>query len=235
MSHEKLLEVENIGLQYGKKGILQRSSHNDGFWALKDVSFNLYAGETLGVLGHNGAGKSTLLKILAGVIRPDRGEVRNLNKSRLSLLTLQLGFVPYMTGRENIILSGLYSGLTMKQIRDRMEEIIEFADLQEFIDKPINTYSHGMKARLGFSVAIRTDPDILLIDETLGVGDAAFKAKSTAEMNARIQSNRTVVLVTHSVHVLKSLCDRLVWIDRGKSVMEGKVEEVLEAYQEKYN
>lgn len=234
MSHERLLEVENVGLQYGKKGLLSRRKHNDGFWALKDVSFNLHAGETIGVLGRNGAGKSTLLKILAGVISPDKGEVRNLNRSRCSLLTLQLGFVPYLTGRENIKLSALYTGFGLKQIKAKMDEIIAFAELEDFIDKPINTYSDGMKARLGFSVAFKTEPDILLVDETLGVGDASFRQKSEKAMRERIRSNHTVVLVSHSSTLLKALCDRLVWVDGGVSIMEGDTEEVLAAYHERY-
>lgn len=232
MNDEHLLEVEHVGLRYGKKGFLRRASHNDGFWALKDVNFNLHAGETLGVLGRNGAGKSTLLKILAGIISPDKGSVRNLHRSRCSLLTLQLGFVPYLSGRENIVLSGLYTGFGLKQIKSKMDEIIAFAELEAFIDKPINTYSDGMKARLGFSVAFKTEPDILLVDETLGVGDASFRKKSEAAMRERIQSNHTVVLVSHSSTFIGSLCDRVVWIDGGVSVMQGNTDEVLEAYHQ---
>lgn len=235
MTDERLLEVEHVALRYGKKGLLRRPSQNDGFWALKDVTFNLHAGETLGILGRNGAGKSTLLKILAGIISPDKGTVRNLKRSRCSLLTLQLGFVPYLSGRENIVLSGLYAGFGLKHIKAKMEEIIAFAELEAFIDKPINTYSDGMKARLGFSVAFKTEPDILLLDETLGVGDASFRKKSEKAMRERIQSNHTVVLVSHSSNFIGTLCDRVVWIEDGVSVMQGDTADVLKAYHEYLN
>ena len=148
----------------------QRGIFGEKFWALKDVSFELYQGETLGILGRNGAGKSTLMRLMSGIIKPDQGELINHHNSTASLLSLQLGFMGYLSGRENAILSGMLMGLTRREIEAKMDAIIDFSELGEFIDQPISTYSSGMSARLGFSVAFQTDPDILLVDEVMGVG-----------------------------------------------------------------
>ena len=157
-------------------GCARASSGAGVFWALKDVSFDLYPGESLGVVGRNGCGKSTLLKILAGITRPDKGSISGEPLSA-TLLALQLGFLPYLTGRENAMLSGMMLGLTRSGIAERIEAIAEFAELGDFFDEPIAEYSAGMRARLGFAVAFQLDPDILLIDEVLGVGDAQFRER----------------------------------------------------------
>lgn len=225
-----VLELRNVGLRYQRGGAILRR-RDTGFWALRDVTMDLYAGETLGVIGRNGAGKSTLLRLLAGIIRPDRGELIN-HGFRTTLLSLQVGFVPDLSGRKNIILSGLLLGLSLSEIKEKLASIIEFAELEDFIDEPIRTYSSGMRARLGFSAAFHVDPDVLLIDEVLGVGDAGFVEKSTAVMKERIRSDRTVVLVSHSAASVRSLCDRAVWIDRGTVLLSGGVEEVVGAYEE---
>jgi lipopolysaccharide transport system ATP-binding protein len=206
-------------------GLLRRCP----FWALKDVSFDLYHGETLGILGRNGAGKSTLLKLLAGIIDSEKGVVES-DGSRTSLLSLQVGFVPHLTGRQNAVLSGILLGLKRAEVEARMDGIVEFAELAEFIDQPLYSYSSGMRARLGFSVAFQADPDILLIDEVLGVGDLEFQQKSTQVMKDRIRSNKTVVLVSHNLNVLRELCDRLVWIEDGETRGEGEIESVLSSY-----
>jgi lipopolysaccharide transport system ATP-binding protein len=223
-----VLELHNVGVCYQrKKGLFVRRA--DGFWALEDVSLELREGETLGIIGRNGAGKSTLLRLLAGITRPDRGTVVN-HGYRATLLSLQVGFVPHLSGRENVILSAMLLGLSRRQIEARMDEIIEFAELEEFIDEPIQTYSTGMKARLGFSTAFHVDPEVFLLDEVLGVGDAAFVEKSKAAMNAKIRSDKTVVLVSHNTAVVRSLCNRLVWINQGKVRAEGDTNRVLAMY-----
>ena len=219
------LRLRNVAVSYQRcVGLLRRCP----FWALKDVSFELYHGETLGILGRNGAGKSTLLKLLAGIIAPEKGVLES-DGSRSSLLSLQVGFVPHLTGRQNAVLSGILLGLTRAQVEARMGTIVEFAELAEFIDEPLHTYSSGMRARLGFSVAFQADPDILLIDEVLGVGDVEFQQKSAQVMKQRIRSNKTVVLVSHNLNVLRELCDRLVWIESGETRGEGEIEAVLSA------
>lgn len=225
---EPILELRNVGVCY-RRGYGFLRLRQSEFWAIKDISLDLYAGETLGIIGKNGAGKSTLLRLLAGIIRPDRGEYVN-HGYQATLLSLQVGFVPHLTGRENVVLSGLLLGLPLRVIEDRMDAIIEFAELEEFVDEPIQTYSSGMRARLGFSTAFNVDPDILLIDEVLGVGDAAFVKKSKAVMRERIKSDKTVVLVSHSAPSIRSLCDRAIWVDRGRVQLEGGVEEVLGDY-----
>lgn len=228
--HDNLpvINLRDVGVCYrsGKGFLRYRQSE---FWALKSITLELFSGETLGIIGKNGAGKSTLLRVLAGIIKPDRGQFSNLGY-QTTLLSLQVGFVQHLTGRENVVLSGLLLGLTLRGIEAQMDQIVEFAELDEFIDEPIQTYSSGMRARLGFATAFHVDPDILLIDEVLGVGDAAFVKKSKAVMRERIKSNRTVVLVSHSAPSVRSLCDRAVWIDRGRVQMEGEVDTVLDAY-----
>ena len=199
------------------------------FWALKDVSFEVQQGEVLGIIGRNGAGKSTLLRLLADITQPDVGLIERANV-RASLLTLRVGFLPHLSGRENAILGGMVLGLHRKEAKERLPRILEFADLGEFIEQPLRTYSSGMKARLGFSVAFAVDPDILLVDEVLGVGDVEFKARSTEMMREKIKSDKTVVLVSHSTSLIKDLCDRVVWIEGGVSRAEGPTEEVMKEY-----
>lgn len=224
------LHLENVGVGYQRRrGLLGAKSSL--MWALKDASLTLYEGETLGIVGRNGAGKSTLLRLLAGIIRCDRGKFINFGHS-VTLLSLQVGFVQYLSGRENVMLSGLLMGMKRKEIAERMDAIVEFAELGDFIDEPIQTYSSGMKARLGFAAAFYVDPDILLIDEVLGVGDEAFVRKSKQVMREKIRSDRTVVLVSHSSSEIAKLCDRVVWIHKGVTKAEGATDEVLAMYAE---
>ena len=222
-----VLALDKVGVAY-RRGRSLRSG--ELYWALKDISLELKHGETLGVIGRNGVGKTTLLKVIAGIIAPDRGEIRNAGVSA-SLLSLQVGFVPLLTGRENAILSGMLLGAPKTRIEANMGELVAFAELDDFIDEPVSSYSAGMRARLGFSVAMQADPDILLIDEVLGVGDAAFRKKSSDEIQRRIRSNRSVILVSHNTRIMAELCDRVVWIEQGVSRMQGKADEVLAAYE----
>ncbi|WP_293646430.1 ABC transporter ATP-binding protein [Thiolapillus sp.] len=222
-----VLILENVGVAY-RRGRSLRGG--ELYWALKDISLELKHGETLGVIGRNGVGKTTLLKVIAGIIAPDRGEIRNAGVSA-SLLSLQVGFVPLLTGRENAILSGMLLGAPKSRIEQNMDELVAFAELEDFIDEPVSSYSAGMRARLGFSIAMQADPDILLIDEVLGVGDAAFRKKSSEEIQRRIRSNRSVILVSHNTAMMARLCDRVVWIEQGVSRMQGEAGDVLAAYE----
>jgi lipopolysaccharide transport system ATP-binding protein len=226
--HPLVLELRDVGVRYWKGGGLFRRRRME-FWALRNVSFSLRAGETLGVIGKNGAGKSTLLRLLAGILKPDEGEFVN-HGFQTTLLSLQVGFIPHLSGRMNIVLSGILLGLTRREIEEKMASIIDFAEIGDFIDEPLQTYSSGMRARLGFSTAFHADPDVLLIDEVLGVGDASFVKKSKKVMRERIQSDKTVVLISHSAGQIRSLCERVVWIDGGTVAMDGPAEEVLDAY-----
>lgn len=221
-----VIRLTDVGYYFQKrKGFFSK----ERFWALKQVDFSLYKGESLGVIGRNGAGKSTLLKLLAGITNPDKGSLQNFGYSA-SLLSLQAGFVPYLTGRENVLLNGMILGVKKSEILNHMEDIYEFSGLNSFFDQPIHTYSSGMKARLGFSIAFQLDPDIFLLDEVLGVGDETFKQKSSKKMKEKIRSEQTVVLVSHSLLTIKELCDRAVWIESGISRAEGKPEEVIAEY-----
>ncbi|HRW64193.1 MAG TPA: ABC transporter ATP-binding protein [Candidatus Competibacter sp.] len=227
MSKQLALSLNNVGTFYWRQaGYLRK----ERFWALKNVSFDLHHGESLGVIGRNGAGKSTLLQVLAGILRPDRGKMIN-HGVQAALLSLQIGFVPYLTGRQNALLSGMLIGLHRKNVIERMEDIQNFSELGEFFDQPISTYSSGMKARLGFSVAFQLDPDVLLIDEVLGVGDSDFQRKSSAIMHEKIRSDKTIVLVSHSVETIRKLCDRAVWIEDGISHAYGDTFDVLSVYE----
>jgi len=226
-NEQPILSLRNVGIYYKRK----RGVFGEPFWATKDVSFDLYHGDTLGIIGRNGVGKSTLLRLMAGIIKPNQGTFIN-NGYQVSLLSLQLGFIYYLTGRENAILSGMFMGLRKKAIKAKMDAIIEFSELGDFIDQPIATYSSGMIARLGFSVAFQVDPDILLIDEILGVGDAEFSQKSAKVMQQKIHSNKTIVFVSHHASLIQQLCNRVVWIEDGVSKAEGKPAEVLNEYHQ---
>lgn len=222
-----LLSLDHVGLAFGQSRF--GFGRANPFWVLKDISFDLNHGETLGVIGRNAAGKSTLLRLLAGILRHDRGTFVNHGYTA-ALLSLQAGFVPYLTGRQNAILSGILLGLRRHEVESRMDAIIAFSELGDFIDQPLGTYSSGMRARLGFSVAYQVEPDILLIDETLGVGDEEFRAKSAQAMHERIRSDKTIVLVSHDPGTIRRLCDRAVWIDEGVTRLVGPVAEVAAAY-----
>jgi len=223
-----VLRAEDVAVSYRKNAGLFNPKK---FWALKDVSFDLFHGETLGVIGGNGAGKSTLLRLLAGIIAPDKGRITH-DALNISLLGLSVGFISHLTGRNNAVLSGMLMGMRREEIEGKIDDIIEFAEIGEFIDEPVRSYSSGMRARLGFSVAIQADPDILLIDETLGVGDARFAKKSSRAMRQKIKSNKTIVLVSHSEKMIRRMCDRVVWIDKGVTRREGDTNSIMDEYME---
>jgi len=223
-----ILSLKNVGIFYAQK---KRMFKKNIYWALKDITFDLHHGETLGVIGRNGAGKSTLLRLLAGILAPDRGEIMR-NNAHVSLLSLSVGFSPHLTGRQNAILSGLLLGMRRRQIAEKMDDIIAFADIGDFFDQPVRSYSTGMSARLGFSVAIQADQDVMLVDEVLGVGDEVFRKKSSEALKKKIRSEKSVVIVSHNIATLKELCDRVVWIEGGKTLATGAPDEVLQQYQQ---
>jgi lipopolysaccharide transport system ATP-binding protein len=212
-----------------RAGILKSADH----WVLKELNLDIYKGESLAIVGRNGAGKSTLMKLIAGIISPDNGD-SSLYSENATLLSLQAGFMPQISGRENIYLSGLLLGLTKAKIDLKLSDIISYADIGDFIDKPVGTYSSGMKARLGFAVALYSDPEMVLIDEVLGVGDSEFKEKSSAAIHEMVKSDHTVVFVSHNPEIVRELCDRAVWLENGKVVLDSTPDEVLN-YYDKFN
>lgn len=216
---DKLLEI-----------ITRKSFHKD-FWAIKNVSFKVFKGETLGIIGDNGAGKSTLLKILAGVLQPTGGKIIR-NGRVAALLELGTGFHPELSGRENIYLYASLLGLPEKEIREREKEIIAFAEIGDFIDQPIKTYSSGMQVRLAFSVAVQIDPDILIIDEALSVGDQRFQKKSFEKILSFCKDDKTIIFCSHSKYHILELCERVIWLHEGKIKAEGPAQEVLSLYEE---
>jgi len=221
-----VISLQDVGVTYR----LGRNPFRARFHqALKSVSFEIRDGESLGIIGRNGVGKSTILRVVAGIMKPDRGHVINKGVST-ALLALQAGFDPNLSGRDNILINGMLLGLSRRDVRDRMADIIAFSELDQFIDQQVKTYSSGMRSRLGFSIAINMEPDVLLIDEALAVGDAEFRRKSGTVLRERIRSDQTVVLVSHNAQDIKDLCDRAVWIEEGQTRSEGGVEAVLKEY-----
>jgi len=200
------------------------------FWALQDISFQLYRGQALGLVGSNGAGKSTLLRIISGLIKPDIGQVRV--RGRLApLIALGAGFNPILTGRENIYANMSILGLTTRQIKQRFQTVVEFAEIAEAIDAPVQTYSSGMAARLGFACAVYTEPDILLIDEVLAVGDARFKAKCYRRLYELQKQGVAFILVNHNAQAILNICDRAIYLARGALMAQGEVNTVVDQYE----
>ncbi len=227
---EPVISLQNVAVRYKRSGsIFRRKSYFD---VLKSITLDIYPGETLGILGCNGAGKSTLLRIISGIIRPDRGTLINRGAS-VSLLALQAGFDPNLNGRDNAILSGILQGLTRQEVEARLDNIHEYSELGDFFFEPVRSYSTGMRARLGFSISTIISSDVLLVDEVLSVGDKHFKEKAERTMLAKIQSQQTVVLVSHSSQQIMRMCDRAVLIDEGISFASGKPGDVLELYEKR--
>ncbi len=209
-----------------------KSNKTKSFHALKGISLDVNQGEILGIIGKNGSGKSTLLNTVGGIFAPDSGVIDRGGRN-VSLLSIGVGFQKNMSGRENIILSGLLLGFTEEFIREKMEEIIEFSELGSFIDKPVKTYSKGMYSKLAFSITAFLETDIILIDEVLSVGDEHFKKKSSAKMKELISDeNRTVLIVSHSISTLRKLCTKMLWLHDGEIKMLGDTNEVLTAYEQ---
>ncbi len=197
--------------------------------ALRDVNFTVEQGLTLGIIGRNGSGKSTLLKIIGGILRPTSGEVCIEGRTSV-LLEIGAGFHPELTGRENVLINGLILGLTKREVHERFDDIVKFSELKEFIDQPMRTYSTGMYMRLGFSVAIHVDPDIILVDEGLAVGDMGFVPKCVERLERFKKEGKTIVVVTHEMNTVRHWCDRGLWLHEGRVMAAGDPNEVVDAY-----
>ncbi|MBL4594079.1 MAG: ABC transporter ATP-binding protein [Flavobacteriales bacterium] len=243
-----IIKAENIGIKFnlGKVGykkmhitlkdILQKGEevrkteeNSSDFWALKNISFSINKGDILGVVGSNGSGKSTLLRIIAGVYSLDEGELEV--KGTISpLLSLGTGFKPALSGYDNIFLNGVVMGFKKHEIEKHVKEIIEFSELGNFIFQPVKNYSSGMKARLGFSIAVFLKRDIMLIDEVLGVGDYKFREKSQNKMQEIIHSGQTIIIVSHNLESIKKFANKAIWINKGELMMAGETNQVLDKY-----
>lgn len=202
------------------------------FWALKDISFDVKKGEVIGLIGSNGAGKSTMLKVVSGVMKPTKGKV-TVNGAISPMIELGAGFDLELTARENIYLNGAILGYTKKFIDEKFEEIVEFSELRDFLDAPVKNFSSGMIAKLAFSIATVVEPEILIVDEILSVGDIKFQEKSKNKMMEMIKGGTTVLYVSHSLESIKELCDRVVWIEHGELVKIGKTKEICDEYYKK--
>lgn len=238
MEEKHAIEVKDLVISYQnlkktsiKKTLLHlKRQKPDRFVAVKGISFYVREGEILGIIGKNGSGKSTTLNALASIFSPDSGSI-DLNGHSISLLSIGVGFIREMTGRENITLSGMLLGFTEEQVKAKEQEIIDFAEIGEFIDMPVRTYSSGMYSKLAFSITAILETDIMLIDEVLSVGDQKFKKKSYEKMKSLISNkDRTVVIVSHSIETLKQLCDTVMWMHEGQIKRIGDPNEVLDEY-----
>lgn len=235
--------VEDLGIVYNLERSSRRSLHEEighmlrtrrlrrstPYWAIRDVSFTLGAGETLGVVGRNGSGKSTLLLALASILLPDEGTVHCYGRPVLA--TIGAGFNNELTGRQNVYLNGAYLGFSTEKIDEMIDPIVEFSELGDFIDVPLRQYSTGMRSRLAFSIGSYARPDILLLDEVLGGGDPGFRDKASARMQEMMESARAMVVVSHSIPMMRELATKVLWLDRGGTKAFGDAEDVLDAYQ----
>ncbi len=223
--HERFATLREHAIRW-----LKRRIRYDDYLALQKVSMQAHRGEMLGIIGPNGAGKSTLLKVVARVLKPKSGRVWICGRVA-PLLECGAGFHPELTGRENIFLNGTLLGLTRKEIESRFERMVDFAELREFIDAPLRTYSSGMVSRLGFAVATDSNADILIVDEVLSVGDAAFQQKSLERIQRFRQNGTTILFVSHALDVVESMCNRVIWVNRGVIKSEGPAREVVAQYR----
>jgi lipopolysaccharide transport system ATP-binding protein len=237
-----VVSVRNLGKRYWLRRALpatfqhafiemMRGVRSSPFWALRDVSFDILPGESVGIIGSNGAGKSTLLRLLCGLGRPTTGSV-NVEGRLAGLLELGAGFHPHLTGRENLFVSAIVSGrLRRRKVAELFDTIVDFAELRDFIDQPLRTYSLGMQMRLGFSVAIHVDPSVMIIDEGLSVGDGHFQQKCLERIEAFRRGGKTLVMVSHDMGIIRSFCSRAIWLRRGTLVRDGALDKVLPEYE----
>lgn len=238
---QPIIEVEHVSMMFNKSSehvdnikeyLVRMVKHKlmfEEFWALKDINFIINKGEAWGIVGLNGSGKSTLLKIIAQVMKPTKGIVK-VHGSVAPLIELGAGFDMDLSARENIFLNGAVLGYSRKDMRNQFEKIMDFAELWSFVDLPVKNYSSGMLARLGFSIATVHTPDILIVDEILGVGDFKFQEKCQERMSEIIESGATIIFVSHSIEQVKELCQKVLWLQEGKMVLSGSVEEVCSLY-----
>lgn len=237
------VKLDNVSMMFNKSServdsakeyiikLLKRQLMFEEFWALQNISFNISKGESVGIVGLNGSGKSTLLKIIAQVLKPTKGIIQ-VSGTIAPLIELGAGFDDNLTARENVFLNGAVLGYNRTQMREKFESIIDFAELWDFVDVPIKNFSSGMVARLGFSIATCHVPDILIVDEILGVGDFKFQEKCEERMNNIIKSGATIIFVSHSEKQVRELCNRAIWLQKGHLVMDGDVDDVCDHYME---
>ncbi len=232
-----VIELNNISKRYrlhSRQLLAQRlksfARERREFWALRDISFRIDPGESVAIVGHNGAGKSTVLGIIAGVTAPTAGTVRTQGRIG-ALLELGAGFHPDLTGRENIQLNGALLGLSESEIRAKFDEIVAFSELERFLEEPLRTYSSGMQARLGFSIAVHIEPQTVILDEVLSVGDQAFQKKSAAKVEEMARSGVTLLVVSHSLDLARRSCRRAIWLDQGRVKEDGPIDGVFEHYR----
>jgi len=237
ISHQKEMRADYGTLKDDLANLVKRpfggraEGRRETFWALRDVGFEVQRGEIFGVIGENGSGKSTLLKILSRIIEPTAGEV-HLRGRTASLLEVGTGFHPELTGRENIFFNGSMLGMSRTEIRDKFDEIVAFSEIEKFLDTPVKFYSSGMYVRLAFAVAAHLEPEILILDEVLAVGDAAFQAKSLAKITSSMEAGRTVLFVSHSMGAVSQLCHRGILLKKGKVAFAGPADELVEKYNQ---
>ncbi|HMF12188.1 MAG TPA: ABC transporter ATP-binding protein, partial [Gemmataceae bacterium] len=229
--------MKSTQLREALSGFLRRPSRrdddNESIWALRDVSFQVPRGEVIGIIGRNGAGKSTLLKILSRITTPTGGSIKVRGRVS-SLLEVGTGFHDELTGRENVYLNGSILGMRKREVDERFDAIVDFAGVERFLDTPIKRYSSGMRLRLGFAVAAHLDPDVLIVDEILAVGDAGFQKKCLDAMEGLHSGGRTVLFVSHNMVAVENLCSRAIWIDAGSVRMDGGAKDVIESYLASY-
>ncbi|CCH52798.1 ABC transporter related protein [Fibrisoma limi BUZ 3] len=224
--------AENFRQWFGRGKQVESGLTREEFWALRDVSFTIEQGDRVGIVGHNGAGKSTLLKILSKIIEPTTGSVR-IRGRVASLLEVGTGFHPELTGRENIYLNGSLLGMTRSEIRKHFDEIVAFAGVEKFLDTPVKRYSSGMYVRLGFAIAAHLDPEIMIVDEVLAVGDAEFQKKSLGKMRDVSTSGRTILFVSHNLTAVQALCNKTLFFEKGRLVEQGETNQVIQSYLSK--
>jgi lipopolysaccharide transport system ATP-binding protein len=224
---ELLIKIDQVGVRYRKRRSFFR---HDFYQALNSISFSIHEGDTVGIVGRNGCGKSTILRLLAGIYHPDSGTITRCKGVIASLLTLQAGFDQELSGMDNALFSSMLLGLKKNEAKRCLDDIAEFSELGEFIYQPVKSYSTGMRARLGFAIALQVKPDILLIDEVLGVGDAHFRQKAEGAMKKAMSECRAIVMVSHSLPQIRRACKRVIWIDHGLIKADGETEEVLSIY-----
>jgi len=238
MTNDFVVKFENVSKRFkrGRKLLLKEAlvdmfkpSSTEWFWALKDVDFIVSKGESVGVIGPNGSGKSTILKLISGFMVPDKGKITVSGKVS-PLIELGAGFHPELTGAENLILNGVILGLTRKEVEKRFDSIVDFAEIGDFINTPVKHYSSGMYMRLGFSIAVHTDPDILLIDEILAVGDSNFQIKSFDKMQEFKKRGISIVFVSHNLETVKKFCDRVIYLENAEVRGDGEPREIIEMY-----
>ena len=240
--NEHAIDVSNVSIYYRilnstsvRGSVWEKKKHNLVHEAVKNLSFSVDRGEVLGIVGKNGSGKSTLLRSIAGIFSPNTGRI-DLHGHTVSLMALGIGFIPRLSGRENIVLSGMLLGFSEKEVEEKVQEIIDFSELGDFIDKPVAIYSSGMYSKLAFAITVMLETDIMLVDEVLSVGDSRFQKKSFNKMRELITNvNTTVLIVSHNMATLQDLCDRVLWIHDGSMKEIGETETVLQHYTEFMN